>query len=164
MSTHSIYTNLENIATAKFNPTCPCVQAVLGQWPRGDDLVGAEARAAGAGGAGGGLEAGAAAGQQDEGELPGHHHHHCPPVSDTLSVCISFSSQTDSGHIHCTILFDIPFEISFSKMTTPQIAFFHTFSVLNRVKHKTFHVSIDCNVPRRGWWCGWVWRCTGCPR
>ena len=82
----------------------------------------------------------------------------------TLSACISFSSLTDAGHIHYTILFDIPFEISFRKMTTPQIAFFHTFSVLKRGKYKTFHVSIDCNVTRRGWWCGWVWRCTGCPR
>ena len=74
----------------------------------------------------------------------------------TLSVCVSFSFQTDSVPIHCTILFDIPFEISFRKMTTPQIAFFHTFNVLmlklNRVKHKTFHVPIYCNVGRRGWW------------
>ena len=141
MSTHSIYTHLENIATAKFHPTCPRVQTVLRRWPRGDDLVRAEARAAGAGGAGGGLEAGAAAGQQDEGELPGHHHHyphhHCPPVSDTLSVCLSFSFHTDSGHIHCTILFDIPFDISFRKMTTPQIAFFHTFNVLNAEQSET---------------------------
>ena len=154
MSTHSIYTNLENIATVDCTHPVPVSRLFSGGGPEETtwselrhELLGPGERAAG---------------WRPELQLASRmrasfqvtiiiitvHHY------QTLSVCLSFSSQTDSVPIHYTILFDIPFEISFRKMTTPQIAFFHTFNVLmlNRVKHKTFHVSIYCNVGRRGWW------------